>query len=40
MISIDGHDTKDLTLDCLRNQLSLVLQEPMLFSGSIADNIR
>ena len=32
-ISIDGHDTKDLTLDCLRNQLSLVLQEPLLFSG-------
>ena len=40
VISIDGHDTKDLTLACLRNQLSLVLQEPMLFSGSIADNIR
>jgi ABC-type multidrug transport system fused ATPase/permease subunit len=39
-ISIDGHDTTDLKLDCLRRQLSLVLQEPMLFSGSIADNIR
>ena len=39
-ITIDGHDTKDLTLDCLRDQISLVLQEPLLFSGSIADNIR
>jgi ABC-type multidrug transport system fused ATPase/permease subunit len=40
VISIDGHDTKDLTLDCLRKQLSLVLQDPLLFSGTIADNIR
>jgi len=39
-ISIDGHDIKDITVDCLRRQLSLVLQNPMLFSGSIADNIR
>ena len=39
-ISIDGHDMKDITLDCLRRQLSLVLQNPMLFSGTIADNIR
>jgi len=39
-ISIDGHDTKDITLDCLRRNLSLVLQQPQAFSGSIADNIR
>jgi ABC-type multidrug transport system fused ATPase/permease subunit len=39
-IKIDGHDIRSLKLQCLRNQLSLVLQEPMLFSGSIADNIR
>ena len=39
-ITIDGVDIKKLTLDCLRNQISLVLQEPLLFSGSIADNIR
>ena len=39
-IKIDGHDIRHLNLQCLRNQLSLVLQEPMLFSGSIADNIR
>jgi ATP-binding cassette, subfamily B, bacterial len=40
LIKIDGVDMKKLTLQCLRNQLSLVLQEPLLFSGSITDNIR
>ena len=39
-IAIDGKDIKDITLESLRRQLSLVLQQPMLFSGSIADNIR
>jgi len=39
-IKIDGVDTKQLKLECLRNQISLVLQEPMLFSGTLADNIR
>jgi ATP-binding cassette, subfamily B, bacterial len=39
-IKVDGHDLRKLKLQCLRNQMSLVLQEPMLFSGSIADNIR
>jgi ABC-type multidrug transport system fused ATPase/permease subunit len=39
-IKIDGVDIKKLKLDCLHNQLALVLQEPVLFSGSIADNIR
>jgi ATP-binding cassette, subfamily B, bacterial len=39
-IMIDGVDIKKLKLRCLRNQLSLVLQEPLLFSGSIGDNIR
>jgi ATP-binding cassette subfamily B protein len=39
-IKIDGHDIRSISLQSLRNQLALVLQEPMLFSGSIADNIR
>jgi ABC-type multidrug transport system fused ATPase/permease subunit len=39
-ISIDGHDVRRLTLESLRNQISVVLQEPLLFSGSIAENIR
>jgi ABC-type cobalamin/Fe3+-siderophores transport system ATPase subunit len=39
-ILIDGTDIRDLTLASLRAQISLVLQEPLLFSGSIEDNIR
>lgn len=39
-IRIDGHDIRDLKLDSLRRQVGIVLQEPVLFSGSIADNIR
>jgi ATP-binding cassette, subfamily B, bacterial len=39
-ILIDGSDIRDLTLASLRAQVSLVLQEPLLFSGSIEDNIR
>ena len=39
-ILLDGIDIRDLTLDSLRNQISLVLQEPLLFSGTIAENIR
>jgi ABC-type cobalamin/Fe3+-siderophores transport system ATPase subunit len=39
-ITIDGVDIRRLTLSCLREQISLVLQEPLLFAGSLADNIR
>ena len=39
-IYIDGMDTHDITLRSLRAQVSIVLQEPLLFSGTIADNIR
>ncbi len=39
-ITIDGIDIRDLKLDSLRNQISTVLQEPLLFSGTIAENIR
>lgn len=39
-ILVDGHDIRDLTLSSLRRQISLVLQEPLLFSGTIEDNIR
>ena len=34
---IDGHDVRDLKLADLRTQFSIVLQEPLLFSGTIAD---
>lgn len=39
-ICIDGIDIRQLKLDSLREQFSVVLQEPLLFSGTIADNIR
>jgi ATP-binding cassette subfamily B protein len=39
-VLIDGVDIRDLTLQCLRENISVVLQEPMLFSGTIAENIR
>ncbi|MDQ3874361.1 MAG: ABC transporter ATP-binding protein/permease, partial [Actinomycetota bacterium] len=39
-ILLDGIDLRNLTLASLRQQLSIVLQEPLLFSGTIANNIR
>ncbi|HXR61892.1 MAG TPA: ABC transporter ATP-binding protein [Solirubrobacterales bacterium] len=39
-IEIDGVDLRDLKLSSLREQISLVLQEPLLFSGTIGENIR
>ena len=38
-ITIDGLDLRDITLDSLRSQIGIVLQETTLFSGSIRDNI-
>ena len=38
-ITIDGHDLRDVTLDSLRTQIGIVLQETTLFSGSIRENI-
>ena len=39
-VAIDGHDIRDLTLKSLREQISVVLQDPLLFGGTVADNIR
>jgi len=38
-VRIDGHDIRDFTLDSLRRQISLELQETILFRGSVAHNI-
>ncbi len=38
-VLIDGYDIRDVTLDSLRSQIGIVLQETTLFSGSIRDNI-
>src|SRR5690606_28757458 len=38
-VLIDGYDVRDVTLDSLRSQIGIVLQETNLFSGTIRDNI-
>jgi ATP-binding cassette subfamily B protein/subfamily B ATP-binding cassette protein MsbA len=38
-ILLDGHDLRDLKLSWLRQQVSIVLQDPILFSATIAENI-
>ena len=38
-IIVDGHDVRTVTLDSLRSQIGIVLQETTLFSGSIRANI-
>ncbi|MDQ4128995.1 MAG: ABC transporter ATP-binding protein/permease [Actinomycetota bacterium] len=38
-VLVDGHDVRDLSLRSLRENVSLVLQEPFLFPMSVADNI-
>ncbi|MCC7209143.1 MAG: ABC transporter ATP-binding protein, partial [Anaerolineae bacterium] len=38
-VLIDGHDVRDVTLDSLRSQIGIVLQETNLFSGTIRENI-
>src|SRR2546429_5962600 len=39
-IRIDGRDLRSLELRSYRRQLGVVLQDPFLFAGTIADNIR
>ncbi len=39
-IAVDGHDLRAVARDSLARQMSMVLQEPFLFSVSVADNIR
>jgi ATP-binding cassette subfamily B protein/subfamily B ATP-binding cassette protein MsbA len=39
-ILLDGVDTRQLQVKSLREQISVVLQTPQLFSGTIAENIR
>ena len=39
-ILIDGHDIRTFNLESYRSKLGIVSQQPFLFSGTIADNIR
>lgn len=38
-ILLDGVDIQDLTADSIRRQIGLVLQDPILFHGTIRDNV-
>jgi ATP-binding cassette subfamily B protein len=38
-VKVDGVDVRDLTLDSLRGQIGIVLQEPFLFSATVTENI-
>jgi ATP-binding cassette subfamily B protein/subfamily B ATP-binding cassette protein MsbA len=39
-VKIDGYDVREVTQTSLRSQLGIVLQDPFLFKGTVADNIR
>lgn len=39
-VSVGGHDVREYDLDALRNQISVVLQKNVLFSGTIKENLR
>ena len=39
-VRVGGHDVRDYDLDTLRNQVAMVLQRNVLFSGTIKDNLR
>jgi len=38
-ILIDGHDVRDVTLASLRGQIGVVMQDSVLFSGTVRENI-
>ncbi len=39
-LTIDGHDVREVGLDSLARQMSIVPQEPYLFSATVRENIR
>jgi ATP-binding cassette subfamily B multidrug efflux pump len=39
-VLLDGIDVRDVTIESLRSQIGIVLQDTFIFSGSIRDNIR
>ncbi|MDR0928972.1 MAG: ABC transporter ATP-binding protein/permease [Oscillospiraceae bacterium] len=39
-VLIDGHDVRGVTLHSLRSQMSVMLQDSFIFSGTIMENIR
>ena len=39
-VTFDGVDVRDITLESLRNNVGIVLQDSVLFTGSVEDNIK
>lgn len=39
-VKIDGYDVRDVTIDSLRSQIGIVLQDSFLFSDTVMNNIR
>ena len=39
-VMVDGHDVRSVVRSSLASQMSMVLQEPYLFSGSVRENIK
>jgi ATP-binding cassette subfamily B protein len=39
-VTVDGHDLRGVTMESLRSQMAIVLQDTYLFSGTIMDNIK
>ena len=39
-VKVGGHDVREYDLEALRNQVAVVLQKNVLFSGTIKDNLR
>ena len=39
-VKVGGHDVREYDLECLRNQVAVVLQKNILFSGTIKENLR
>ena len=39
-VLIDGYDLRHVTQSSLRSQMGIVLQDPFLFNGTVAENIR
>jgi ABC-type multidrug transport system fused ATPase/permease subunit len=39
-LRLDGHDLRDLTLACVRDNVAVVMQETLVFHGTVRDNVR
>lgn len=39
-VKIDGIDVRDVTLDSLRKEIGVLMQDPFIFKGTVIDNIR